>query len=51
MHNPALDAWGDYDRAVRLNLREQWVRIVSVVIAPRVECRFVHLDPLDLAEA
>jgi hypothetical protein len=38
-------------RAVRLNLCEQWVRVVPVVIAPRVECRVAHLDHLDLAEA
>ena len=31
-------------RAVRLNLREQRVRVVPVVIAPRVECRVAHLD-------
>src|SRR5215469_12502272 len=38
-------------RAVRPDLGEQWVRVVSVVIAPRVECRVAHLDHLDLTEA
>jgi hypothetical protein len=38
-------------RAVRLNLREQRVRVVPVVIAPRVECRVAHPGGLDLTEA
>ena len=31
-------------RAVRLDLREQRVRVVSVVVAPRVEGRVAHVD-------
>ena len=38
-------------RAVRLDLREQRVRVIPVVIAPRVECLVAHLDHLDLAKA
>ncbi len=38
-------------RAVRLDLREQRVRVVSVVVAPRAECRVALLGHLDLAEA
>ena len=38
-------------RTVRLDLREQRVRVVSVVAAPRVQGRVTHPDRLDLAEA